>query len=132
MILGTMLSAGVNGPLCFISFKVNAAATTQKILESFKLPSSNKFYVDTDFLFQQELVLVHSTKTTSNWFADYSISVYELPANSHNLKPIENHQGSCQDTKAPNRHAEGYNQRNLGFHNTSLVSQVECFYVKSH
>lgn len=90
MILGTMLSAGVNGPLCFISFKVNAAATTQKILESFKLPSSNKFYVDTDFLFQQELVLVHNTKTTSNWFADRRITVLDWPTNSTDLNPIEN------------------------------------------
>ncbi len=52
MIWGTVTSAGV-GPLCFIKYKVNAAIY-QEILEHFMLPSANKIYGFSDFLFQQD------------------------------------------------------------------------------
>ncbi len=52
MIWGPVTSAGV-GPLCFIKSKVNAAVY-QEILEHFMLPSADKLYGDTDFLFQQD------------------------------------------------------------------------------
>ncbi len=52
MIWGAVTSAGV-GPLCFIKSKVNAAIY-QEILDHFMLPSADKLYGDTDFLFQQE------------------------------------------------------------------------------
>ncbi len=49
MIWATMSSAGV-GLLCFLKSTVNAAIY-QEILEHFMLPSTDKFYGDTDFIF---------------------------------------------------------------------------------
>ena len=53
MIWGAMSSSGV-GVLCFIKSKVNAAVC-QDVLEGFMLPSADKLYGDSDFIFQQEL-----------------------------------------------------------------------------
>ena len=88
MIWGAMSSAGV-GPLCFIKSKVNAALY-QEILEHFMLLSGDKLHGDADFLFQQDLAPAHSTKTTTNWFADHDITVLDWPANSPDLNPINN------------------------------------------
>ena len=88
MIWGAMSSAGV-GPLCFIKSKVNAAFY-HNILEHFMLPSSKKVYGDADFIFQQDLTTVHTTKSTKTWFNDHGITVLDWPSNSPDLNPIEN------------------------------------------
>ena len=54
------------------------------------LLSAEKLYGDADFLFQHDFAPAHSAKTTSNWFADHGITVLDWPANSSDLKPIEN------------------------------------------
>ncbi|KAL1246805.1 hypothetical protein QQF64_034822, partial [Cirrhinus molitorella] len=88
MFWGAMSSAGV-GPLCFLRSKVNAAVY-QEVLEHFMLPAADQLYGDADFIFQQDLAPAHSAKATSTWFKDHGIPVLNWPANSPDLKSIEN------------------------------------------
>ncbi len=83
-----MSSAGV-GPLCFLKSTVNAAIY-QEILEHFMLPSADKLYGDTDFIFQQDLAPAHTAKGTKSWFNDHGVTVLDWPANSPDLNPIDN------------------------------------------
>ncbi len=64
MILAAMSSAGV-GPLCFLKSTVNAAIY-QEILEHLLHPPADKLYGDADFMFQQDLAPVHTTKATKS------------------------------------------------------------------
>ncbi len=88
MIWAAMSSAGV-GPLCFLKSTVNAAIY-QEILEHFMLPSADKLYGDTDFIFQQDLAPAHTAKGTKSWFNDHGVTVLDWPANSPDLNHIEN------------------------------------------
>ncbi len=88
MIWAAMSSAGV-GPLCFLKSTVNAAIY-QEILEHFMLPSADKLYGDADFIFQQDLAPAHTAKGTKSWFNDHGVTVFDWPANSPDLNPIEN------------------------------------------
>ncbi len=88
MIWTAMSSAGV-GPLCFLKSTVNAAIY-QEILEPFMLPSADKLYGDADFIFQQDLAPAHTAKGTKSWFNYHGVTVLDWPANSPDLKPIEN------------------------------------------
>lgn len=69
MIYDSIISAGI-GILCFMKSIINA--TIYQILEYFMLLSSNKL---DNFLFQKDLVPAYTIKTTSNWFADTSMTV---------------------------------------------------------
>ncbi len=60
MIWAATSSAGV-GPLCFLKSTVNSAIY-QEILEHFMLPSADKLYGDSDFIFQQDLAPAHTAK----------------------------------------------------------------------
>ncbi len=66
MIWGAMSSAGV-GPLCFLKTNVTAPVY-QEIFEHFMLPSADQLFKDADFIFQQDLALAHTAKSTKNWF----------------------------------------------------------------
>ena len=88
MVWGAMSSAGV-GPLCFLRSKVSAAVY-QEVLEHFMLPSADQLYGDADFIYQQDLAPAHTAKGTSTWFKDHGIPVLDWPANSPDLKPIQN------------------------------------------
>ncbi len=88
MIWAAMSSAGV-GPLCFLKSTVNAAIY-QDVLEHFMLPSADKLYGDSDFIFQQDLAPAHTAKGTKSWFNDHGITVLDWPLNSPDLNPIEN------------------------------------------
>ncbi len=88
MIWAAMSSAGV-GPLCFLKSTVNADIY-QDILEHFMLPSADKHYGDTDFIFQQDLAPAHTAKGTKSCFNDHGVTVLDWPANSPDLKPREN------------------------------------------
>ena len=88
MIWGAMSSAGV-GQLCFLRSKVSAAVY-QEVLEHFMLPSADQLYGDADFIYQQDLAPAHTAKGTSTWFKDHGIPVLDWPANSPDLKPIQN------------------------------------------
>ncbi len=88
MIWGAVTSAGV-GPLCFIKSKFNPAVY-QEILEHFMLSSADKLYGDADFLFQQDSAPAHTVKGTKSWFNDHGVTLLDWPANSPDLKPIEN------------------------------------------
>ncbi len=83
-----MSSAGV-GPLCFLKYTVNATIY-QDILEHFMLPSADKLYGDADFILQQDLAPAHIAQGTKSWFNDHGVTVLDWPANSLDLKPIEN------------------------------------------
>ncbi len=54
------------------------------------LPAADQLYGDADFIFQQDLAPAHSAKATSTWFKDHGIPVFNWPANSPDLNPIEN------------------------------------------
>ncbi len=111
MICAAMSSAGV-GPLCFLKSTVNAAVY-QDILEHFMLPPADKLYGDADFIFQQDLAPVHTAKGTKSWFNDHGVTVLDWPANSPDLKPIENLDERHQTQQC--RWPEGRYQSNLGF-----------------
>ncbi len=85
MIWAATSSAGV-APLCFLKSTVNIY---QEILEHFMLPSAGKLYGDADFIFQQDLAPAHTAKGTKSWFNDHGVTVLDWPANSPDLKPIE-------------------------------------------
>ncbi len=56
------------------------------------LPSADKLYGDSDFIFQQDLAPAHTAKGTKSWFNDHGVTVLDWSANSPDLIPIE--QGS--------------------------------------
>ncbi len=68
MIWGAMSPSGV-GPLCFLKTNVTAPVY-QYILEPFMLPSADQLFKDADFIFQQDLAPVHTTKSTKSWLND--------------------------------------------------------------
>ncbi len=88
MIWAAMSSAGV-GPLCCIKSTVNTAFY-QEMLQHSMLPSADKLYGDADFIFQQDLSPTHTAKGTKSWFIDHGVTVLDWPANSPDLKLIEN------------------------------------------
>ncbi len=85
MIWGAMSSAGV-GPLCFLKTNITAPVY-QYILMHFMLPSADQLFKDADFIFQQDLAPAHTAKSTKSWLNDHGVGG---PANSPDLKPIEN------------------------------------------
>ncbi len=87
MIWGVMSSAGV-GPLCFLKTNVTAPVY-QEILKHFMLPSAGQHFKDADFIFQQDLALAHTAKSTKIWLNDHGVTVLDRPANSPDLNPID-------------------------------------------
>ncbi len=83
MIWGAISSAGV-GPLCFLK------NVYQYILENFLLSSADQLFKDADFIFQQDLAPAHTAKSTKSWLNDQDGGVLDSPANSPDLKTIEN------------------------------------------
>ncbi len=75
MIWGAMSSSGV-GPLCFLKTNVTAPIY-QEILEHFMLPSADQIFKDADFIFQQDLAPVHTTKSTKSWLIDHGVGVLD-------------------------------------------------------
>ncbi len=51
------------------------------------LPSADQLFKDVDFIFQQDLAPAKSTKS---WLNDHGVGVLDWPANSPDLKLIEN------------------------------------------
>ncbi len=88
MIWAATSSAGV-GPLCFLKSTVNAAVY-QDILEHFMLSSADKLYGNADYISQQDLAPAHTAKGTKSWFNDHGVTELDWPANSPDLKPVEN------------------------------------------
>ncbi len=62
----------------------------QYILEHSMLPSADQIFKDADFIFQQDLAPIHTAKSTKGWLNDHGVGVLDWPANSPDLKPIEN------------------------------------------
>ncbi len=89
------------------------------------LPSADKLYGDTDFIFQQDLVPAHTARGTKSWFNDHGVTVLDWPANSPDLNPIENLEEDERHQPQQSRWPEGHCQRNLGFHTTSAVPQTD-------
>ncbi len=128
-----MSSAGV-GPLCFLKSTVNAVIY-QEILEHFRLPSADKLYWDTDFIFQQDLAPAHTAKCTKSWFNDHGVTVLDSPANSPNLNPIENGVLSKGGWETPDQTMQ-MTWRPLskqpGLHYSWAVPQTDCLHATPH
>ncbi len=54
------------------------------------LPSADQLFKDADIIFQQYLAPAHTAKSTKSWLNDHGVGVLDWPANSPDLKPIEN------------------------------------------
>ncbi len=128
MIWAAMSSAGV-GPLCFLKSKVNAAIN-QEILEHFMLPSADKLYGDTDFIFQQDLAPAHTVKGTKSWFNDHGVTVLDWPAISPDLNPIENLRWETPDPTMQMSWRPLSKQP--GLHYTSAVPQADRLHATPH
>ncbi len=57
------------------------------------LPSVEQLFKDADFIFQQDLAPAHTAKSTKSWLNDHGVGVFDWPANSPDLNPIENLRG---------------------------------------
>ncbi len=75
---------------------MSSAPVYQESLEHFKLPSADQLFKDADLIFQHDLAPAHTAKSTKNWLNDHGVGVLDWPANSPDLKPIEN-LGYCQE-----------------------------------
>ncbi len=58
------------------------------------LPSADQLFKDADFIFQQDLSSAHSAKNTKSCLNDHGFGVFDWPANSPDLNPIDN---LCQE-----------------------------------
>ncbi len=74
---------------------------------------------DADLIFQQYSTPAHSAKGTKSWFNDHSFTVLDWPANSPDLKSIENLDERHQTQQC--RWAEERYQSNLGF-----ITREQC------
>ncbi len=61
------------------------------------LPSADQLFKDADFIFQQDLAPVHTSKSTKSLLNEHGVGVLDWPANSPDLNPIENLLGYCQE-----------------------------------
>ncbi len=59
----------------------------------FMLPFADQLFKNADFIFQQDLAPAHTAKSTKSWLNDHGVGVLDWPANSPDLKPIENIRG---------------------------------------
>lgn len=66
------------------------AAKYIQILEENLRPSARQLKLGRSFLFQQDNDPKHSAKTTTKWFQDKKVNVFEWPSQSPDLNPIEN------------------------------------------
>ncbi len=121
MIWGAMSSAGV-GPLCFLETNITAPVY-QDILEHFMLPSADQLFKDADFIFQLDVAPAHTAKSTKSWLNDHGVGVLDWPANSPDLNVLSRGKWETRDKKC--RWPEGHCQRNLGFHTTPAVPQID-------
>ncbi len=122
--------------ICWCWSTVFSEAIYQFILEHFMLPSADKPYGDADFIFQQDLAPAHTAKGTKSWFNDHGVTVLDWPANSPDLKSIENLCGivkrKMRDTRPNNCRWPDRYQSNLGFHYTWAVPQADCLHATPH
>ncbi len=74
-----------------VFLKINVTAPVyQEILEHFMFPSTDQLFKDSDIIFQQDLAPAQTAKSTKNVLNDHGVGVLDCPANSPDLKPIEN------------------------------------------
>ncbi len=60
------------------------------------LPSADQLFKDADFIFQQDLAPAHTAKSTKSWLNNHGVSVLDWPANSPDLKTIDNLWGNVK------------------------------------
>ncbi len=63
------------------------------------LPSADQLFKDADFIFQQDLALAHTAKSTKSWLNDHRVGVLDWTANSSGLNPKENIYGELSRGK---------------------------------
>ncbi len=54
------------------------------------LPSADQLFKYADCLFQHDLAPAHTAKSTKSWLNDHGVGVFDWPANSPDLNPMEN------------------------------------------
>ncbi len=62
------------------------------------------FFLNLNFIFQQDLAPAHTAKGTKSWFNDHGVTVLDWPANSPDLNPIENPLGFVKRKMRDTRH----------------------------
>ncbi len=53
------------------------------------LPSADKLFKDSDFIFQQDLAPTHTAKSPKSWLNDHGVHVLDWPENSPDLSIVE-------------------------------------------
>ncbi len=85
--------------------------------------------------FSSTLAPVHTANGTKSWFNDHGVTVFDWPANSPDLKPIENldERHQTQQYRWPEAHREymGYCQEEDERHQTQQCRRAEGRY-QSH
>ncbi len=85
-------------------------------------------FKDADFIFQQDLAPAHTAKSTKRWLNDHGVGVFDWPANSPDLKPIEKLWGIVKRkirNETKKRWAEGHCQEpGLPFHLSSATKLI--------
>ncbi len=96
------------------------------------LPSADQLFEDADFIFQQDLAPAHTAKSTKSWLNEHGVGVLDWPANSPDLKPIENLWGivTRKMRKKRPKNADELKAaiKETCFHTTSAVPQMALFH----
>lgn len=75
--------------MCVVKTNINSASY-QTILENYLLPSIDEAFNEDQYIFQQDLVLAHASKSPQTWLQRNNVATLDWPANSPDLNVIEN------------------------------------------
>ncbi len=112
---------------CFLKTNVTAPVYQEILVNHFMLPSAEQLFKDADFIFQQDCPHFQEHQKLVKWpwcWCAWLVSKLTRPEPHRESMRYWQEESEKQDTKKC-RWAEGHCQRNLGFHTTSAVPQID-------